>query len=232
MSDRNEYIEPLVSMLMQSDAARIEGEAAVYRRVGSEKGFESLQTNEIGRRTIDYLSQYQLAFYSGLATSCMVAAVGHPEIGVGVAHLNTVTEDGVREYITHFLSGSGRVDTRRLQQLMTEPPKLLRTIVSADTRRTVVWNGMNDAFEQFNIMSGGALPRDTKALVCGMFYLDQREQKALETDIYDFAKQLGNIRGKNVHISIRKDNGVIMGASNHPHFRRLGFFNGRDYRTV
>jgi len=220
----------LVREIIAADKQRLSQEQEIYKQIGNRYGFTSLTTNSSGSRSLQELTHGHQAFYSGLASSCLAAAIVHPEIGMGAAHFNTVTPQDVENYVVENLSG--RRTNEQLLELMNDPVALLNAMVSAQSRVATIQRAVDLAAGEFLKLANGTGPMGTTLLLCGGFYVHPHEVgKLIDTATITLNPRMFSDPVR-VISRLGTDNGIMFGFPQHRLFRGIGFYNLREFEQV
>lgn len=217
----NPLVKAMVDQIIAQDEARLKAEEQAYLKLGNQRQFASLHTNDQGSKAADELHRKDQAFYTGFASSCFAAAVTHPDIGIGAAHYNTVTREDLERYVIENLSG--KRTTTELMRLMHDPNALLNAMVTPASRIITLEKVVGSAIKQFKTLSHGELPPDSNILVCGGFYVNPNEALQLEATVANLGYNLP------IYSKLGTDNGVMYGFPSHPFFKQVGFYNLRSF---
>lgn len=218
----------VTNQVMQQENQRLLVEEYRYLDLGQRYRFRSLTTHSVGSMSIDEAKRTGQAFYSGLASSCFVVAVAHPDIGMGCAHLNTVQRPHVEDYVLRSISEGW--STQRLLGLANDPGSLHRTMVSADSRKETIEIAARQASDQFRALCGGKMPRSVWVYLCGGLYIEAREKGNLTNIAFNKVKSTLRVKDYKNENRLGMAYGVMFGYPGHQNFRSVSFLDIRNYR--
>lgn len=191
-------------------------------------GYESLTTDTKDYRSLEWFNSSGLAFSTGMASVCAVAAIVHPEIGMAASHRNPFN----RQVITKYLENN--LDKGSLTDFL--PNFSDSGFLSTEDYESTFTLTIGEAFEEFAKLckqSNQTIPEDgTRVFVSGMETLRNQEEMA----VYIVQQVLpqsspffsGVSRGRNVSVNVDtgllgQPGGFIYGGPNHPEYSEVNF---------
>lgn len=227
-----QIVNQQVDQIMQDDLADRDVEVEMYRIRGLREGFVSLVTGDIGLFSLDALRRQRKAAYSGLGRSCIVAGFSHPDVGIGIAHLNTVNRQNMTTSMLRDFDLELAEHVAKHDALQQDAGALIRSIVSPQSALETAISALEHAREQYLTLTQGKFPSNTLVQVCGACFLQKRDSRILTGEVQRSLQQKRSTRSLHFASRIGTENGVVFGYRGHPKFPRTGFYDLLTYDTT
>jgi len=196
-------------------------------RTAARLGFDSLTTDTSDHRSSAWFKEFGRPFATGEANRCFALAVCHPQIGMGAAHLNTVTFKDTLRMLERFIDQPDPAQLER-EIRQVKKGKLLGILVSQESLLATADSTVGLAFEEFGklLVEEQRMPSEIIwAYGAGINYLTESEAllvgEHIISHVSDAASVLKGIKtGGEIKISLNlgTSSGVMYDGQKEPSF--------------
>lgn len=196
------------------------------RQLRQREKIQALATNTRDHVRLEDLASHRIAFYSGLAVSCVaVAVVDFAQHVVGASHYQTLTAHRMDE-----LYADSQYSLKEKQKMMDEID-ILRTaalFVPTSSRKATIAEAVEDAIVEYGKVIDPNSATDGRLLISGIGYASPNEV----TELTQFTN--GLLNGTGIHLEASQlgiPNGIYT-SLNHSTLSGCGFYNSSNRQKI
>lgn len=228
---KTEAVDLFTSTLKKAYDEQLEEEKQRAVEVAKQGGFETMTTDTSSRRSAKWFRENKKPFATGVATNCFAFAICHEKVGMGAAHLNTITLHRSARFVEKALDNP----FLGADFALLERKQAYRELVSLKDLENTIESGVNLAFKEFGqlLRPGQGIPlKGTYMMGGGIDYLSPAEAKLMTEYTLEVIKvhprmNDGRARsqGRRVffNVEIGKKGGVIYTGQGAPELYKLRF---------
>ncbi|MFA5770793.1 MAG: hypothetical protein WC894_04855 [Patescibacteria group bacterium] len=200
-------------------------EIATLKDFRQKQKIQALPTNTRDNVQLVDLTSHEIAFYTGLAKSCVAVIVFDTvQKTAGASHYQTLTAFNLDE-----LSKDDNYKHVEKQKFLDEINlEITAKLVSSASRRATITEAVADAIKEYKKVSNSTIGENTKMMIAGIAYASDEEAYELT----QFTQELISNTGiQLVDSQLGTENGVYI-SLNHKILNGYGFYNSETNQII
>ena len=225
-----EKIKVLTEELIKTHNRQLTNEQGTYRMRSKNKNTFAIGINSSGKMSKKDCIANHRPLFSGIAPSCISAAVVHPQIGMGVALLDSYSQTDMHNFLSASLNNDSGFDIKQLNKDMRSESVLKAWISMQSLTNTVIKAVVSAAGEFLSLNQG--TPEGTLLLLSGGFFINQPDKNQLDETARNTIVETGISESLNFFSRLGTNKGIIFGYPHHQYFQGIGFYDFNNFETV